>query len=101
LHYNIAISDIVNGFFWSSKTLPQFHPGKKAWVSPGGASPPKAAGKTHSDVERGSIRAEVISYGDLESCDHTAEAPKRGLLRTEGKSYTIQDVDVVTFLFNV
>jgi hypothetical protein len=73
----------------------------KAWTIPGGTPAPKAAGKIHSDMERGFIRAEVISYGDLESCGNIAEARKRGLLRTEGKNYIIQDGDVVTFLFNV
>jgi GTP-binding protein YchF len=73
----------------------------KAWTIPGGTPAPKAAGKIHSDIERGFIRAEVISYGDLESCGNLAEARKRGLLRTEGKNYIIQDGDVVTFLFNV
>ena len=52
-------------------------------------------------MERGFIRAEVISYGDLGSCGNLAEARKRRLLRTEGKNYIIQDGDVVTFLFNV
>jgi hypothetical protein len=52
-------------------------------------------------MERGFIRAEVITHGDLESCGSIAEARKRGLLRTEGKNYIIQDGDVVTFLFNV
>jgi len=73
----------------------------KAWTIAGGTPAPKAAGKIHSDIERGFIRAEVISYGDLESCGNLAEARKRGLLRTEGKNYIIQDGDVVTFLFNV
>jgi GTP-binding protein YchF len=73
----------------------------KAWTIPGGTPAPKAAGKIHSDMERGFIRAEVISYSDLANCGNLAEARKRGLLRTEGKSYTIQDGDVVTFLFNV
>jgi hypothetical protein len=73
----------------------------RAWTVPSGTPAPKAAGKIHSDMERGFIRAEVISYRDLETCGNLAEARKRGLLRTEGKSYTIQDGDVVTFLFNV
>jgi ribosome-binding ATPase YchF (GTP1/OBG family) len=73
----------------------------KAWTIPGGTPAPKAAGKIHSDMERGFIRAEVIGYSDLQNCGNLAEARKRGLLRTEGKSYTIQDGDVVTFLFNV
>jgi GTP-binding protein YchF len=73
----------------------------KSWTVPGGTPAPKAAGKIHSDMERGFIRAEVISYSDLASCGNIAEARKRGLLRTEGKNYIIQDGDVVTFLFNV
>ena len=73
----------------------------KAWTIPAGTPAPRAAGKIHSDMERGFIRAEVISYHDLESCGNLAEARKRGLLRTEGKSYIIQDGDIVTFLFNV
>jgi len=73
----------------------------KAWTIPGGTPALKAAGKIHSDMERGFIRAEVISYSDLENCGNIAEARKRGLLRTEGKNYIIQDGDVVTFLFNV
>jgi len=73
----------------------------KAWTIPGGTPAPKAAGKIHSDMERGFIRAEVISYSDMKSCGNLAEARKRGLLRTEGKNYIIQDGDVVTFLFNV
>ena len=73
----------------------------KAWTIPAGTPAPKAAGKIHSDIERGFIRAEVISYSDLESCGNIAEARKRGLLRTEGKNYIIQDGDVVTFLFNL
>jgi GTP-binding protein YchF len=73
----------------------------KAWTIPSGTPAPKAAGKIHSDMERGFIRAEVISYSDMESCGNIAEARKRGLLRTEGKNYIIQDGDVVTFLFNV
>jgi ribosome-binding ATPase len=73
----------------------------KAWTIYGGTPAPKAAGKVHTDMERGFIRAEVVSYTDLESCGNLAEARKRGLLRTEGKNYIIQDGDVVTFLFNV
>ena len=73
----------------------------KAWTIPGGTPAPKAAGKVHSDMEKGFIRAEVISYGDLENCGNLGEARKRGLLRTEGKNYIIQDGDVVTFLFNI
>jgi len=73
----------------------------KAWSIQNGTSALKAAGKIHSDMERGFIRAEVISYNDLMQCGSLAEARKKGLLRLEGKNYIIQDGDVITFLFNV
>lgn len=73
----------------------------KAWSIPSGTPALKAAGKIHSDIERGFIRAEVISYDDLMKCGTMAEAHKKGLLRLEGKGYTVQDGDVITFLFNV
>jgi len=73
----------------------------KAWAIPSGTLALKAAGKIHSDMERGFIRAEVISYNDLQKCGSLAEARKSGMLRTEGKNYVIKDGDIVTFLFNV
>ncbi len=73
----------------------------KAWSIPSGTDAVKAAGKIHSDMERGFIRAEVISYSDLVKCGGITEARKRGLLRLEGKNYIVQDGDVITFLFNV
>jgi len=73
----------------------------KAWAIQSGTSALKAAGKIHSDMERGFIRAEVISYKDMIMCGGLADARKKGLLRLEGKNYTVQDGDVITFLFNV
>jgi GTP-binding protein YchF len=73
----------------------------RAWPVPGGTEALKAAGKIHSDMERGFIRAEVISYDELAKCGSVPEARKRGLLRMEGKNYLVQDGDVITFLFNV
>lgn len=73
----------------------------RAWPVQSGTSALKAAGKIHSDMERGFIRAEVISYDDLMKCGSLAEGRKKGLLRLEGKNYTVQDGDVITFLFNV
>ncbi len=73
----------------------------KAWSIPNGTSALKAAGKIHSDMERGFIRAEVISHSDLEKCGSPAEARKKGLLRLEGKNYIVREGDVITFLFNV
>jgi GTP-binding protein YchF len=73
----------------------------RAWSIKSGTSALKAAGKIHSDMERGFIRAEVIGYDDLAKCGGLAEARKKGLLRLEGKNYPVQDGDVITFLFNV
>jgi len=73
----------------------------KAWTIRQGTTALKAAGKIHTDMERGFIRAEVIAYNDLMNCGSLAEARRRGLLRLEGKGYMVQDGDVITFLFNV
>lgn len=73
----------------------------RAWPIPIGTEAVKAASKIHSDIEKGFIRAEVISYDDLVKCGSLAEARKKGLLRLEGKNYIVQDGDIVTFLFNV
>ena len=73
----------------------------KAWSVQNGTDAVKAAGKIHSDMEKGFIRAEVVSYEDLVKCGSLAEARKKGVLRLEGKNYTVQDGDVITFLFNV
>jgi len=73
----------------------------RAWSIQNGTSAVKAAGKIHSDMERGFIRAEVISYDDLMKCSSLSEARKKGLLRLEGKNCTVQDGDIITFLFNV
>ncbi len=73
----------------------------KAWSIPSGTEAVKAAGKIHSDMEKGFIRAEVVSYSDLMKCGSLAEARKKGALQSEGKSYIVQDGDIITFLFNV
>jgi GTP-binding protein YchF len=73
----------------------------RAWTVPTGATAPQAAGKIHSDLERGFIRAEVVRYEDLVATGSIAEARKHGLLRTEGKTYVVQDGDVINVLFNV
>ena len=61
----------------------------------------KAAGKIHSDFERGFIRAEVVSYDDLMACGSMAAAREKGLIRSEGKEYIVQDGDIILFRFNV
>ena len=73
----------------------------KVWSMQNGTTALKAAGKIHSNMEKGFIRTEVISYHDLVKCSSLAEARKRGLLRLEGKDHIVQDGDVITFLFNV
>ncbi len=73
----------------------------RAWPIPKGTIALKSAGKVHSDMERGFIRAEVISFNDLVACGSLAEARKKGLLRAEGKNYLVKDGDVINFLFNI
>jgi len=73
----------------------------RAWTITRGTPAVKAAGRIHSDMERGFIRAEVVTYSDLMAAGSMAEARRRGVLRMEGKGYQVQDGDVITFLFNV
>jgi GTP-binding protein YchF len=73
----------------------------RAWTIPRGTRAPVAAGTIHSDIERGFIRAEVVSYGDLTRAGSYAAAREQGLLRLEGKEYVMQEGDVVHFRFNV
>ncbi len=73
----------------------------KAWTIQKGTKAPQAAGKIHSDFERGFIRAEVIGYDDLMDCGTMAAAREKGLIRSEGKDYVMQDGDIVLFRFNV
>ena len=73
----------------------------RAWTVAAGATAPEAAGKIHSDLQRGFIRAEVIKFDDLIAAGSEAEVKKRGLLRTEGKQYVVQDGDILNILFNV
>jgi GTP-binding protein YchF len=73
----------------------------KAWTVPSGTTAPKAAGKIHSDMERGFIRAEVVSFSDFIACGSEHAARERGLLQSEGKDYLIRDGDIIHFRFNV
>lgn len=73
----------------------------RAWTVRAGTKAPKAAGKIHSDIERGFIRAEIVSYNDLMRYGSYANVRGKGLLRVEGKDYIIQDGDVAYFRFNV
>lgn len=76
-------------------------PETRAWTIKIGTKAPQAAGKIHSDFERGFIRAEVISYDDLIACGSMTAAKEKGLVRSEGKEYVFQDGDIVLFRFNV
>ncbi len=76
-------------------------PEVRAWTIKKGTKAPQAAGKIHTDFERGFIRAEVINYMDLLNCGSISAAKEKGLVRSEGKEYVMQDGDVVLFRFNV
>ncbi len=73
----------------------------RAWTIERGTKAPQAAGKIHSDFERGFIRAEVVSYDELIACGSFNAAKEKGKVRSEGKDYVVQDGDVVLFRFNV
>lgn len=76
-------------------------PEVRAWTIKKGTKAPKAAGKIHSDIERGFIKAEVVSYSDLMKEGSMNAAREKGLVRSEGKEYIMQDGDIVLFKFNV
>lgn len=73
----------------------------RAWTIKTGTKAPQAAGKIHTDFERGFIKAEVVNYRDLLDCGSYAGAREKGLVRMEGKEYVVQDGDVILFRFNV
>lgn len=76
-------------------------PEVRAWTIKKGTKAPQAAGKIHSDIERGFIRAEIVSYNDLIKEGSINNAKEKGLMRSEGKEYVMQDGDIVLFKFNV
>lgn len=76
-------------------------PEVRAWTIKNGTRAPQAAGKIHSDIERGFIRAEIISYDDLMKCGSMNAAKEQGLVRSEGKDYIMKDGDITLFRFNV
>ena len=73
----------------------------RAWTIPIGTKAPQAAGEIHTDIERGFIRAEIVSYNDLVACGSMNAAKEKGLVRLEGKEYVMQEGDIVNFRFNV
>ena len=76
-------------------------PEVRAWTIKKGTKAPEAAGKIHSDIQRGFIKAEVVSYDDLIKEGSMVAAKEKGLVRSEGKEYVMQDGDIVLFKFNV
>ena len=76
-------------------------PEVRAWTIKKGTKAPEAAGKIHSDIERGFIKAEVVSYDDLIREGSLNAAKEKGLVRSEGKEYIMKDGDIVLFKFNV
>ena len=76
-------------------------PEVRAWTIKKGTKAPQAAGKIHSDIERGFIKAEIVSYDDLMREGSMNAVKEKGLLRSEGKDYIMQDGDIVLFRFNV
>ena len=73
----------------------------RAWTIKKGTKAPQAAGKIHSDIERGFIKAEIVSYDDLVNCGSMLKAREKGLIRLEGKDYIMKEGDIVDFKFNV
>ena len=76
-------------------------PEVRAWTIKKGTKAPEAAGKIHSDIQRGFIKAEIVSFKDLIECGNMVQAKEKGLVRSEGKEYIMQDGDIVLFKFNV
>ena len=76
-------------------------PELRAWTIPRGTTAPKAAGKVHSDMERGFIRAEILSFEDFLKTQSLSKAKEGGLIRLEGRDYVIQDGEIVLFRFQV
>ncbi len=89
-----ALLDLITFFTANEKEA-------RAWTIRKGTRAPQAAGKVHTDMERGFIKAEVISFHDLARVESLAEAREKGLLRMEGKDYVVQDGDLIYFRFNV
>ena len=73
----------------------------RAWTIRRGTKAPQAAGKIHTDFEKGFIRAEIVAFDDLKACGSMAAAKEKGLVRLEGKDYVMNDGDVTLFRFNV
>ena len=99
-----TLDDLIGLAFRTLGLMYYFTTGEKetrAWTIPLNSTAPQAAGAIHSDFERGFIKAEVVSYDALISVGSWSKAREKGVLRLEGKSYIVQDGDVMVFKFNV
>lgn len=94
IHAGYRLLDLITFFTVGEKET-------RAWTIPRGTRAPGAAGKIHSDFERGFIRAEVIAYDDYIACGNEARAREKGLMRSEGRDYVVRDGDCILFRFNV
>ena len=94
IHASYALLGLINFFTAGADEV-------RAWTIVKGTRAQKAAGKIHTDIERGFIRAEIVSYDDLIACGSELAAKEKGLVRLEGKDYPMQDGDVTYFRFNV
>jgi len=101
---NTGLDNLINASYTLLGLISYLTAGEpevRAWTIKKGTKAPQAAGKIHSDFERGFIRAEVIAYDDFISCGTMAAAKEKGLVRSEGKEYVMKDGDIVLFRFNV
>jgi GTP-binding protein YchF len=99
-----GLSSVINAGYGLLDLLTFFTAGPKevrAWTVTNGATAPQAAGKIHTDFERGFIRAEVTSFDDFVGCGGEQGAKEAGRMRVEGKEYIVQEADVIYFRFNV
>jgi ribosome-binding ATPase YchF (GTP1/OBG family) len=94
IHRSYALLNLISFFTVGENEV-------RSWPIKRGTMAHKAAGKIHSDIERGFIRAEVIGYEDFIQCGDFANARKKGLMKLEGKEYQVRDGDIVFFRFNV
>ncbi|HTY14033.1 MAG TPA: DUF933 domain-containing protein, partial [Candidatus Omnitrophota bacterium] len=99
-----ALNKLIHGGYKLLNLITFFTAGEKesrAWTITSGTKAPQAAGKIHSDMERGFIAAEVVHYPDMIACGGYSAARDKGLIHTEGKNYEFQDGDIVIIRFNV
>ena len=99
-----GVNQLIKAAYSALNLITYFTSGEKesrAWTIRKGTKAPQAAGKIHSDMERGFIALDVIGYQDLLDSVTYAKAREKGLLRTEGKNYVVQDGDIIHFRFNI